>query len=544
MMKSILKFRILFALALLIQLVAAPLYSLADELDTTAPSWVAPIDYLALGDSLASGVNTQGELGNGYVDFLAESLATSKSLKSYNKGFSYPGYEAINIVKDLQTVNLTKPVVGTGNEGQTAELQQSIADADLITISAGANDVLKFISIDKTTGKATIDTVGLFGAINKVGQDYKTILTEIYATNPNAQVYIMGYYNPFPSLSAELQPQLTQLLSTLNKAIQTGMLGTTAIFVPTADQIAENYAEYLPNPSNIHLSEAGYKVVTAQFEKRLKEHFQWIPAGTLTAKAKSATSVDLNWKPATDNEAVAGYVIYNGSERVVSVGANVTNFTVDHLDANKSYTFTVSAVDAAENESTINPSVQITTGTVPPLFSDIGTSYFKDYIEQAVALGLIKGHTDGTFKPEGNLTRAQAAAIIVRALELKTDEKAPFSDIASYAEETQAEIAAAYKYKIVKGSEGKFNPSAPVTRAQLALMMKRTYEMVTQKPYVATEVAPFSDIASMDPETKTAITMMYDLKIASGSNGKYMPSNSTNRGQASKMFVNFASVAK
>ena len=85
------------------------------------------------------------------------------------------------------------------------------------------------------------------------------------------------------------------------------------------------------------------------------------------------------------------------------------------------------------------------------------------FIEQATALGLINGHKDGTFRPTENLTRAQAAAIIVRGLDLKADAAAPFTDISNYNVETQAEIAAAYQSGIVKGSNGKFNPSEPNT---------------------------------------------------------------------------------
>ena len=142
------------------------------------------------------------------------------------------------------------------------------------------------------------------------------------------------------------------------------------------------------------------------------------------------------------------------------------------------------------------------------------------------------------------MTRVQAAAIIVRALDLKAEKAAPFTDIGNYAAETQAEIAAAYKYQIVKGSNGKFMPGESVTRAQLALMIKRAYELKSTQPYIPTEMAPFSDFGNYDAETKNAITMLHKFGIANGSDGKYMPSKATTRGQAAKMFVNFGKLAK
>ena len=281
------------------------------------------------------------------------------------------------------------------------------------------------------------------------------ILKEIYKINPKVQVYVMGYFNPFPHSGTELQPLIGQLVESLNGAIQTGMAGTNAIFVPTGKRIAEDYLAYLPNPINVHLSEAGYKVVAELFAKAMLEK---IPT--------------------------------------------------------------------------------------PAIFTDIATSEFKEFIEQAVTLGLIKGHEDGTFKPNDKLTRVQAAAIIVRALDLKAEKAAPFTDIGDYAAETQAEIAAAYENQIVKGSNGKFMPAESVTRAQLALMIKRAYELKSIQPYLPTEIAPFSDFGNYDEETKNAITMLHKLGIANGSDGKYMPSKATTRGQAAKMFVNFVNLPK
>ena len=63
------------------------------------------------------------------------------ALKSFNKGFSYPGYKTTDVLNDIQQ-NVTKDIYGIGFEEKTAKLQQSIKDAEVITISAGANDIL------------------------------------------------------------------------------------------------------------------------------------------------------------------------------------------------------------------------------------------------------------------------------------------------------------------------------------------------------------------------------------------------------------------
>lgn len=532
------KFRIILVLALLLQLVVVPLQSLASEADTKAPTWVTPINYLALGDSLAYGISSDGLPGDGYPDFLAQSLNGANVLKSSNKGFSFPGYTASDVLKDLQE-NVTKPVLGIGQEGQNLELHKSIAEANLITISVGANDVLQYVKIDPKTGAPQIDLQGLATGIQQVGINYNQILKRIYAINPTVQVYVMGYYNPFPHLGPELQPQLAQLLVGLNGSIQAGMKGTNAVLVPTAEAIATNFLAHLPNPQNIHLSEVGYKIVAEQFNNQLQVNYQWFAKDTLTATIKNDTTVTVTWKPAVDNKAVAGYVIYSGKEKVGQVNGDVHTFDVANLTGNKEYTFTVSAIDEEKNESVLNPVAKIKVGSAPVVFSDIENHWAKEFIEQAAVAKMVNGYPDGTFKPENKLTRTQAASILVRALGLKTDEAAPFKDINGYNKETQAEIGAAYKFGLVKGSEGKFKPSEPVTRSQLALMVKRSYELVTGEPYVVTEFAPFPDIGNFDIETKIAISMLYNFKIINGSDGKYLPANAATRGQTAKIFVNY-----
>jgi len=50
-------------------------------------------------------------------------------------------------------------------------------------------------------------------------------------------------------------------------------------------------------------------------------------------------------------------------------------------------------------------------------FIDVPTSHWADgTIQRAVAFGLIKGFPDGTFKPEDNISKAEAVAIIISAL--------------------------------------------------------------------------------------------------------------------------------
>ena len=99
------------------------------------------------------------------------------------------------------------------------------------------------------------------------------------------------------------------------------------------------------------------------------------------------------------------------------------------------------------------------------------------------------GYTDGTVRPNGKITRAEAAALVTRLLGLDTFASAMkpvFSDTPS-AWYNKA-INAAVQRGIMKGyPDGTFRPNAPITRAEFTQMIST----IDNKPY---GVAPFADV--------------------------------------------------
>lgn len=181
------------------------------------------------------------------------------------------------------------------------------------------------------------------------------------------------------------------------------------------------------------------------------------------------------------------------------------------------------------------------TDTKPPgsVFTDVSKHWGAKYVQEAFELGLMKGYPDGTFKPDVQLTRAQAASLVARTLKLKHTKAAPYSDISKYSQETQGEIAALYEAGIIGENGGSFKPDNKLTRAELALMLARGYSYHTGNEYKAAALAPFTDIAKLNDETKQAVSFLYDFKIAEGANGKFDPLGNTTRAHAAKMFVAF-----
>ena len=96
-----------------------------------------------------------------------------------------------------------------------------------------------------------------------------------------------------------------------------------------------------------------------------------IPSG-LSASATSSSQINLSWTASTDNVGVTGYKIYrSGTYIATSTGTSYSN---TGLTASTSYTYRVSAIDAAGNESSQSSSVSATTQAA----TTGGTVLFKE----------------------------------------------------------------------------------------------------------------------------------------------------------------------
>ena len=75
-----------------------------------------------------------------------------------------------------------------------------------------------------------------------------------------------------------------------------------------------------------------------------------VPAG-VAASDVTQTGAKITWTASADNVGVAGYNVYLGESKVNTSPVTVTEYDLTGLTANTEYTVTVSAVDAAGNES-------------------------------------------------------------------------------------------------------------------------------------------------------------------------------------------------
>ncbi|MDX8363798.1 S-layer homology domain-containing protein [Cytobacillus sp. IB215665] len=117
------------------------------------------------------------------------------------------------------------------------------------------------------------------------------------------------------------------------------------------------------------------------------------------------------------------------------------------------------------------------------LFSDVPEdSWAVTEIEYLASKKVINGYPDGSFLPYSNLTRAHAAVLLDRALNLDTSNitNPNFKDVPTDHQYYKT-IAAVANAGIVKGKEdGSFDPEGTLTRAQMAAILQRAYDLVGQ----------------------------------------------------------------
>lgn len=218
------------------------------------------IYYLPLGDSVAEGMNEEGLIGKGYADFIKEYLEDEDRLTFYTKKFTKSGYTTENLKNDIES---NKKVIVDGKE---VYLQDALRDADLITLTIGANDFIHNLDLTNYTSK--------FENMDETKKEIDEVLTKvedlikIIRSYNNKQLIVTGYYNPFPNLQDHWE-DLSELVEYYNNALENICLQNEVDY-SNLFLILYRDTKALPNPYNIHPSQYGYELIAKELTKIIK----------------------------------------------------------------------------------------------------------------------------------------------------------------------------------------------------------------------------------------------------------------------------------
>ncbi|WDV07421.1 S-layer homology domain-containing protein [Lysinibacillus irui] len=145
------------------------------------------------------------------------------------------------------------------------------------------------------------------------------------------------------------------------------------------------------------------------------------------------------------------------------------------------------------------------------------SGYAKEAVQSLVDKGVIQGDTNGNFNPLNTVTRAQAAEIFTKALELEADGEVNFKDVKAGAWYYNS-IAAVVANGIFEGvSATEFAPNKSLTRSEAAKVLVDAFGLEGSE-----SLGQFADASQVKPWAKSALETAVANGIFTGSeeNGK------------------------
>lgn len=173
-------------------------------------------------------------------------------------------------------------------------------------------------------------------------------------------------------------------------------------------------------------------------------------------------------------------------------------------------------------------------------FADIASHADRSAIEALAAREIINGYNDTTFGPEDTITRAQFAAIVVRALGLPLAAADTFADVPAdswYA----AYVGTACTYGIVNGTSATtFTPEGAITRQEAAVMVARAAKLCgLDTALSAAEIrdllAQFSDYVTADEWAREGLAFCYGAGILDQGDMDIRPRTTARRCEVAQM---------
>lgn len=271
-----------------------------------APQAIAAPVYVALGDSITFGetdlsyVQSNGD--RGYVGTFADTLAARNGgVRPVVFNLAIDGETASSFVTNA---GRTPPVVGRGdsplqlenlNYGNSNALSQSALFANTvaaqravgntvntISITLGFNELAALAPTQNTPAAEAAAIAQIPSTLAAYRTNYANILTQVRSLAPDADLLLLGYYNPFPAdPNSPAAPVFNAGGMALNNTIQglaaqfggvyvdnaAAFVGQEALYTyqavqPAGSSVSGPFGGVLPI-GNVHPNALGYNVIAA-----------------------------------------------------------------------------------------------------------------------------------------------------------------------------------------------------------------------------------------------------------------------------------------
>lgn len=164
---------------------------------------------------------------------------------------------------------------------------------------------------------------------------------------------------------------------------------------------------------------------------------------------------------------------------------------------------------------------------VSTMASDYDNHWANTTIKEWIDYGVVKGYDDGSFKPNSPITRSELAVVIAEVFGLQAPTKnTSYIDVKDGAWYQEA-INKVTEAGIMQGSGNQFNPSAAITRQEVAVALTNAYK-------VTTSVSPksFKDDDKIASWAKQAVNSLAAQNYISGrEDGRFDPQSNITRAE-------------
>lgn len=203
---------------------------------------------VAIGDSLTEGVGDETENG-GYVGILSHTFE-DHNLNVKVENFGKKGNRSDQLLKRMEN----------------KEIASAIKEADMVLITIGANDIMNVLKsnfMNVTMEPFQVERL-------KYMERLRAIFDKINNLNPDAQIYLIGFYNPFERHFGEIK-ELGMIIDNWNDAGKSLTEEYENVrYIPTKD-LFSNSNEDLLAEDEFHPNTNGYKRMAKRVLEYLKE---------------------------------------------------------------------------------------------------------------------------------------------------------------------------------------------------------------------------------------------------------------------------------
>lgn len=218
-------------------------------MNTASAQVKIPAVYIALGDSLAAGQTPASQIDAGYADLIAQELGRNQPVAFFSKDLAFPGFTTADVLERVRE----------------EEAKEILASANIITLSAGANDLLRLVQANPADGSLRFERIQSDFALNGARQNISEILQELSQSAPNADIYVMGYYFAYPHARDSQKAGVAMQLDMLNAILKNEAEGAGAKFVSVDEAFGLDAVSKVPNAADVHPGFEGYQAMANEF---------------------------------------------------------------------------------------------------------------------------------------------------------------------------------------------------------------------------------------------------------------------------------------